>query len=497
MAGLTLVMDPNVILATVLGVVIGLVFGIMPGIGVAPAMAIAIPLTFGMKPMVALALLMAIHAVGCTGGSVTAILLNIPGTGLNAATLLDGFPMTRRGEGGQAVGAALFASALGGLVGALVLALLIPAVRPIVMMFGSAETLLVALVGLCFISLLSSGSIAKGLASGFLGMAFGFVGLDPLIGRPRFAFGSMYLYDGIGIIPFVLGMFALPEIIDLTIQGRETIADVDAESVSRTPLSHIWQGAMQVFRHFWLFLRSSIIGTVIGIIPGIGGPTAIFMAYGQAKMTSKEPESFGHGNIEGVIAPEAANNSKEGGSMLPTLAFGVPGSMMMAILLAAMVFHGIAPGPSMLRENLPITWALIFALIASNILGAAVLLPFAMKLSNIAFVRSRILVPIILAVACFGAYTGETEFGGIVAMVIFGALGFAMKKTGFDRVTMLLGFILAPIVERYWFIAYSAEGLRFLLRPTNMVLVAIAVFILVYFPVKRVVDSKKRESHEK
>ncbi len=495
--GLSFLANPPVILALVVGVVVGLVFGLMPGIGVASAMAIALPLTFGMKPMVALALLMAIHAVGCTGGSITAILLNIPGTGLNSATLLDGYPMTRKGQGGQAVGAALSASALGGLFGAIVLALLIPVVRPLIMVFGSPETLLVALTGLCFISVLSSsGSVSKGLASGFLGMLIGFVGLDPLIGVPRFAFGSMYLYDGVGIIPFVLGMFALPEIIDLTLKGRATIADVDASVISRTPFSQVWQGVRYVFRNISLFIRSSIIGTVVGIIPGIGGPTAIFMAYGQAKMVSKHPEDFGKGTIEGVIAPEAANNSKEGGSMLPTLAFGVPGSMLMAILLAAMIYHGIAPGPPMLKENLPITWALIFALVAANILGSAVMLPFAMKLANIAFMRARILIPIILVVACFGAYTGDSEFGAIIAMLIFGALGYTMMKTDYNRVTMLLGYILAPIVERYWFISYASEGLQFFLRPINLVLVGLSVFVLSYYPAKRIILRSRKPRHE-
>ncbi len=490
--GIGLLTDPVVWLVIVGGILIGLIFGLMPGIGVASAMAIVLPLTFGMNPMVALALLMSIHAVGCTGGSVTAILLNIPGTGLNAATLLDGFPMTKKGQGGRAVGAALFASGLGGFFGAVVLALMIPAVRPIVMAFGSAETMLVALTGLTFISVLSTESKVKGLASGLLGMLIGFIGVDPLAGVPRFTMGSMYLYDGIGLIPLVLGMFALTEVIDLTVKARGTIADVDKSAIAQAQLSQVWEGVKDVIRHWKLFIRSSVIGTVTGIIPGVGGATAVFMAYGQAKLTSKHPELFGQGCIEGVIAPEAANNAKEGGSMLPTLAFGVPGALLMAILLAVFMIHGIAPGPSMLKEHLDLTWALIFVLVISNFLGAAILLPFAMKLANIAFVRSSILIPVILVIACFGAYAYNNEFWDIVGMVVFGIMGYAMVRSGYNRVTMLLGFILAPIVERYWYIAYEAEGLAFLLKPVDLVLLGLIVFIICYYPVKDLIRARRK-----
>lgn len=492
-AGIGLLFDPIVLLAIIVGVLIGLIFGIMPGIGASSAMAIILPLTFGMDPTVALCLLLAIHAVGCTGGSVTAVLLGIPGDAINAATVLDGYPMTKKGMGGRGVGAALCASALGGFFGAAVIALWIPVVRLIVMAFGSAETMLVALTGLCFISTLSTESKTKGFASALLGMLLGFIGVDPISGVPRFIFGRLYLYEGLGIIPFVLGMFAIHEVIELTVGARGAIADADRSAITQTQMSQVWEGMKDVIRHWKLFIRSSLIGTLIGAIPGLGAMTAIFMAYGQAKLTSKHPELFGQGIVEGVIAPEAANNAKEGGSMLPTLAFGVPGSLLMAILLAAMMIHGIAPGPSMLKEHLALTWALIFCLILSNFLGVVFLLPFVSKMAKIAFVRTSIIIPLVLVVACFGAYASKNQFWDIVVMVIFGALGYAMVKSGYDRVTMLLGFILAPIVERYGFIAYEAERLAFLLRPIDLGLLALNLLVICYYPLRGILRARGKD----
>ncbi|MFC1893992.1 tripartite tricarboxylate transporter permease [Chloroflexota bacterium] len=469
---------PSVFLASLAGVVIGLIFGLMPGIGVAAAMAIILPLTFGMDANVALSLLLAVHAVGVTGGSVTAILLGIPGTPLNAATVLDGFPMTKKGQGGRAVGAALCSSGLGGLFGAVILIALIPVAYQTVLAFGSGETLMVSLMGLTFIAVLSRGSTLKGLASGLVGIALGFVGSQAISGVPRFTFGSLYLLEGFTLIPFILGMFALPEVIDLALKGRGTIAEVDKQTVTQTQWSQVWQGAKDVFRHWWLFLRCSAIGTGIGIIPGVGGEVALFVSYGHAKQTSRHPEMYGQGIIEGVIAPESANNSKEGGSMLPTLAFGIPGSVVMAILLGAMVIQGITPGPAMLREHLDLSWTLITCLVVSNILGVALLLPIIGKFANLAFVRGSILVPLILVACSFGAYASHTEFLDIAMTFIWGLLGYAMIKLGYNRVALLLGFILADAVERYAYLAYRAYGFEFLLQPITLILLIITLFML-------------------
>jgi len=483
----------QILMYTLLGVIIGLVFGLMPGIGVIPVMAVLLPLTYNMGSKVAFTLLIAVQAVGFTGGSVTAILVNIPGTAANAATLIDGFPLTKKGQGGRAVGAALCASGLGGILGGIVLALLIPVAYVIVMLFASGETALMGLLGLTFIAVLSKGSTIKGFISGFVGILLSFIGIHDVTGLLRFTFGSMYLYDGIGLIPLMVGIFAFPEIFDLIIKKGGTIAEVDRSIIRQTGWQQITAGMKDVFIYWWTFIKSSIIGIVVGIIPGAGAAVAQFVAYGYAKQSTKHPESFGEGNIEGVIAPEAANNSKEGGSMLPTLAFGIPGSIAMAILMAAFLINGIQPGPAMLSEHLDLTWFMIISLIISNILGVVILLPFISILAKVAFARGRLLIPIILLVASFGAYASKTEFLDIIASFAFGILGYAMVKAEYDRVALVLGFILGGLVERYFTIIISAKGAAFLLRPPSLILAVMIVVLLVYNPIKGHIQKRKKE----
>ncbi|MDP2719122.1 MAG: tripartite tricarboxylate transporter permease, partial [Dehalococcoidia bacterium] len=300
--GLQDLLSLQVMFFLVLGVVIGLIFGIIPGIGGLTAIAILLSLVWGMKPVLALSFLLALSAASSQGGSITAILLNVPGTGPNAATLLDGYPMAQQGKAGRALGAVLTASALGGLFGGLVLILLIPVVRPLVLAFGSPELFFLVLLGISFIAVLSGGSMIKGTAAGGLGIMLALIGYQVTTGMPRFTFGTLYLEDGISLIPLTLGLFAIPEAIDLALKGG-AISSKDRAIV--TIGSDLFEGVKDVFRHFWLFIRCSVIGTIMGIIPGVGAETATFVCYGHAKQTSKHPEQFGLGTVEGVIAPES------------------------------------------------------------------------------------------------------------------------------------------------------------------------------------------------
>ncbi len=476
------------------GALIGLIFGIMPGIGVAAAMAIALPLTYTMDAAPALSLLVAIHAVGVTGGSITAIVLNIPGTGLNAATLIDGFPMAQKGEAGRAIGAALTASGLGGIFGGLVLIALIPMAYPIVMAFGAAETFLVALLGLVFLAALSRGSLMKGLAAGLIGILLSFIGLKGMTAMPRFTFGSLHLMDGIALVPVVMGLFALPEALDLVVKGG-TIAKLDkARLAAASQWKQLIEGCKDVFRHWRIFLQSSAIGTFVGTIPGVGGQTAVFVAYAQAKQTSSHPELYGTGYVEGVIAPEAANNSKEGGSMLPTLAFGIPGSALMALLLAGFLIQGIIPGPGMMKENLVLTFTLVVTLVFSNIIGVLFLMPFIGKITKICFVPGSILGPLILVLAAFGGYAATSSYTGILITFVFGGLGVLMVRFGFDRVCLLLGFILGIIVETYFYIAVSAHGFSFLVHPIPLVLEIMIILVLSSGWLRDVISKRKKRA---
>ena len=331
----------------VTGVIIGFVFGVVPGLSGYVALAVLLPFIYGMEPAHGLVFLLAAHSVNCTGGSISAILLGIPGTPVNAATLIDGFPMAQQGKAGQALGAALMSSMLGGIWGAVILALLIPVVIPFALAFRAPELFLLVMLSLSCVAGLSRGSLLKGLLSATIGFIISFIGFQGQTALTRFTFGWLYLYDGVRLIPLTLGLFAMPIIFDLAAKGTTITETADSRPVSGAEVA---EGVKDVFRHFWLFMRASAIGAVIGILPGIGADAATFLAYGHARQTSRHMERFGHGTVEGVIAPEAANNAKEGGALLPTLTLGIPGSGAMAILMGAFWLVGLAPAKLFFKE---------------------------------------------------------------------------------------------------------------------------------------------------
>lgn len=459
-----------------IGITIGFVFGILPGVSGFTAITLLLPLIYGMDPTSALILLLACHSIAVTGGSITAVLLGIPGDSPNAATIIDGFPMTQQGKGGQALGAALMSSLLGGVFGAVVLALTIPLLLPMALAFKSPELFLLIILGILCIVVLSRGSLLKGLISGVLGLVLSFIGYQGRTAMLRFTFDWFYLYDGIKLVPLSLGLFAMPVIIDLAARGA-TIAKTGEGCLIKG--AQVMEGVKDVFRHFWLFLRSSAIGTWMGILPGVGGTVAAFVAYGQARETSKNRDKFGHGAIEGVIAPEAANNAKEGGALLPTLVLGLPGSGAMAILLGAFILVGLQPGPLFLVQHMDIGWALIWTLVLANVLAGVGGLFLAGKLAKVAFLPGYILVPFLLILVLFGAFSIDKMFMDIIMVLIFGALGYGMEAFGYNRPALLLGFILGPLAEKYFFISLSAHGpLFFLNSPISIALLILIVLVL-------------------
>ena len=488
--GLLSIFDLRTLPLLLAGIPIGVIFGILPGLSGLTALAVLMPFIFGMEPGRGLAFLLAAHAVIYTGGSVSAVLLNIPGAPPNAATLIDGFPMTQKGQGGRALGIALAGSGLGGVVGGIVLVVMVFAVRPIVMSFGLPEYFFLILLGISFIAVLGRESAVKGLISGVMGIFLSLVGVQTTTGEPRFWFGSWYFLDGFGIIPVALGIFAIPEVVDL-FTGKGTIARVERASV--TP-GLVWEGVKDIFRHWRLFLQSSAIGTGVGIIPGIGGETAPFVAYGLAKQTSKHPEEFGRGSIEGVLAPEAANNAKEGGSLLPTLAFGIPGSSAMAILLGAFLLVGLKPGPLFLEENLDIAFTLASTVIFANILAAFVLLLLAGKLANLAFIRGTILGPFVLILVVVGSYVINGNLMDVVCVFAFGVLGYLMKVLDYNRPALFLGLVLGSSAELYFGLAVSTYGPLFFLRPIALTLFGITLFVLFYDWIRAMVGRRRHAS---
>lgn len=469
------------------GVITGLAFSMIPGINVLLAMALFMPFVFKMAPEHALPFLLTVSAVGFSGGGITAILLNIPGQEPSAATLLDGYPMTQKGQGGRALGAMLTASGLGGMITVLVALAMIPMVVPMVMAIRSADMVFIILMGIAFVGVLSSGSMTKGLISGGLGLMISFIGFQPKTGIPRFTFGSVYLYDGIPLIPLILGLFALPAAIELAAKGG-TIAKTE---VVVKGYRDVWEGAKDVFRHWTLWVRSVIIGYVIGVIPGIGAMAATFIAYGQAKQTSKRPEEFGKGCVEGVIAPESADNAKEAGSLLTTLALGIPGSAAMAILLGAFLMLGIQPGPEMMTRHLPLSLTLLLVLIIVNAIASAICIALAPYLAKIAVVPSRYLFPFVLVLALVGVYVSRESMTDLVVTLIFTAVGLGMNKFGLNRPVLILGYILGELFEYYLFIALAVAGPLFFLRPISVALILIIIGLFLFQPIKGLIQRKR------
>lgn len=481
-SAIALIFSPGVLGLVLAAIPLGLVFGILPGLGGLTALAIVIPLVYGMEPFQGLAFLLAAHAVIYTGGSVTAILLGIPGALSNAATVSDGYRLSRRGEGGYAIGAALTASALGGLVGAVVLVALLPVLQQVVEAFGSPETFFLALLGIVLLGAVGEGQPLKGLIAGGLGIFLACFGYQRVTGVPRFWLDFDYLLDGFRLVPIALGLFAVPEIIFLMVTGR-SIASTAAGS-SEISWRQVGAGVASVLRNRWLFLRSSLIGVLVGIIPGVGGETAPFVAYASAKHMAKNPDDFGTGAIEGVIAPESSNNAKEGGALVPTLAFGIPGSAGMSLLLGAFLILGLDPGPDFLNDHLDIAFGLAFVLAFANLLGAGIMLALAARISLVTRVQGHILGPLLLVLVVLGAYSTNNDPVDVLFVFVFGMLGYFMRALEFSRPALLLGFVLGVPVETYLHISLSAYGPWFFTRPISLVL-AILILTGVMVPLIR------------
>jgi TctA family transporter len=463
--------SPGLLGLMALAVPIGLLVGALPGIGGKTAIALAIPFVFGMEPIPGAVFLVAMHAVVHTGDAIPAILFGIPGGGPAAATVLDGHPLARQGQAGRALGASLGASAVGGVIGAIALAAFLPVLRPLALAFGPAEIFLLAVLGISFIAVLSGESPIKGLAVGCLGLLLSFVGMDPQQGAPRFVFGQLFLWDGVDVATAMLGIFAVPEMIALGARGGAV------SSVSRDAAHYsarqLWQGMLDVWRHRWLTLRTSLIGVVIGLIPGLGGDVASWLCYGHAVQSSRHPERFGHGAIEGVIAPETANNSKEGGALVPTLFFAVPGSSGMVLLLGAFTVLGISPGPGLLLEGGALVWTLVFALAFSNLLAVAVFLAVTPWMSALSFVRGGLVVPIVFLLTLVGSAVVTGMWHSLLVLAVLGVLGWALSRCGWPRAPFAIGLVLGEIAEVALHQSLTIWGPRFLLRPMALCLIAL------------------------
>jgi TctA family transporter len=495
LSALTVVLDPGRFLVIMLGVVLGLFIGVVPGIGGLVGMALLLPFTYTMDPYTAMAFLIGMWAVTPTADTIPSIMLGVPGSAGSAATVMDGYPMARRGEGGRALGASYTASVLGGLFGALLLGATIPLLRPFMLSFGSPELFALCVLGLTLVAAVSQGQMMKGLVAASLGVILSSIGDHGQTGELRWTFGTFYLWEGLPLTAAVLGLFAVPELIDVA-ASRKTIA---AEaSHGRSIVRDQFLGVRDALRNWRLVLQSSWLGSVLGAVPGIGGATIDWIAYGSAARTVKDgTKTFGTGDVRGVIATEAANNSREGGALVPTIVFGIPGSASMAILLGAFVMHGIHPGPSLLGERLDVTYTIVWSLALGNVVGVAICFLFVAQLARLARIPPGILVPIVLAVVVVGAYQENRNLGDLWVLVGFSVLGWTMKRFGWARAPLLLGLVLGELVERYLFISVNRYGFEWLERPGVIAILALPALLLAWRGVQTLVPGARLRLRER
>lgn len=469
--------QPAVLAAMAIALPIGLVVGLLPGLSGLSAFSFLIPFTFGMHPLVGLGFLLAAHAAVSQGGSMTAILIGVPGEVPNAATVIDGYQMAKAGRAGEAIGAALTASALGGLIGCIVLAIVLPIIQPVILSFASPENFFVSLAGIAFIAVLSSGAPVRGLIAGALGVFLSLVGYDPTEGVPRFWMGFDYLLDGFRLVPLAMGLFAIPEILSLTSSGK-TIAQVGTlEPIS---IRQTIDGSLAVFRHWATLLRSAGIGSLVGLMPGVGSATATFVAYAVERQSAGNPETFGRGRIEGVIAPESASNAKEGGALVPTLALGIPGGAAMALLLGAFLIFGLQPGPEFLAKHMDLALGLAMVCAVANVGSSVMMFAFSKSLVYVTRVPGNILAPVLLVLVVIGAYAAENNVYDVLFVFIFGALGVAMERFGYNRPALLLGFVLGETIERNFEVSVKAHGPLFFMRPISLAIIAVTVLCILW-----------------
>ena len=433
----------DALIATVAGTVVGLVFGSIPGLTFSMALALLVPFTFGMGPTAAVAMLLGTYVGGMTGGSVSSILLGIPGTPSSAATVFDGHPMAQRGQGSVALGAAVFASTFGGLFSLIVILLLLEKVAALALAFGPAEIFALVLFGLSTICGLAERSIVRGLVAGTLGLMLMVIGLDELDGVPRLTFGTIQLQQGVNLLVAMIGLFAVPHVIRVFIDhGQVEPARLPEDVRARLP------SLGQIKERLWLMLRCAGIGTGIGAIPGTGGPIAAFLAYDHARRVSRHPERFGTGELSGVVAPETANNAVTGGALIPLLSLGIPGDPATAVILGGLLVHGLQPGPMLFRTHLAAIYALYIAVALAYVVILLVQLWGIRIFVRVLRIPRHVLAVCIIVMCVLGSYAIRNSIFDVYLMGAMGLFGYVLQRLRIPIAPVVLGLVLGETLER-------------------------------------------------
>lgn len=465
----------DVLAMMLIGVTGGMVIGALPGLTATMGVAILVPFTFTLEPLTSLAMLVGIYVGAIQGGSIPAVLIRTPGTPASAATTFDGYPLALKGESDKALASALFASFFGGIFGTIILAFSAPLISTVALKFSAAEYCTFGVFGLSVIISLSEGSMIKGLISGFVGLLLATVGIDRVTGVPRFTFNSIELMSGISFIPVMIGLFAVSEIF----HGAEKIVQIERISFTVKRLLPTYEEFKFTFK---TLVRSSLIGTFVGALPGAGGDIAAFISYNEAKRFSKHPEEFGHGEINGIAASESANNAVCEGAMIPLLTLGVPGDSVTAVLIGAFMIQGLQPGPLLFIRNADLVYAIFVAFFIANILNYIVALVGARIFARAVSIPRYLLLPAIMLLCIIGAYSIRNSFFDVWVMLLFGIIGYGMQKLRYPIGPVVLALILGPMVEsefRRAMIMYQKDYTIFFTRPISLlffVLACISIF---------------------
>ena len=463
---------PGIWLGFLIVLPLAVISGLKPGGGV-PVFVILLGLTSHLDPWVVVCTAIFYKAASDLMEPIPSILLGIPGGRSAQATVLDVYPMAQKGLAGVAIGASYTCNLVGGVFGALVLLALLPFARQLILIFGSAEFFLLTMIGVLTVAVVSSGAFIKGLLTGGLGIAIAMVGYSSIGGDIRATFGLNYLYDGVPLGPLVVGLFAIPEAVALVVGGKPVAGD-RVEKLMKEADKDVWRGILEGFRHFRLMIQSSAIGTAIGIMPGLGAPVAHWISYAVARTTEKGAhETFGKGDVRGVIASDAPNSSADGGELFPTLAFGIPGTASMSIMIAIFVLCGFTPGYSMMTNHLDVVVALVYVLIIANTLTVPIVMLFAPYLARLTLANPAILAPIVIWVAMLAAYMTTNSVADLLVVLIFAALGLFMKAYGWPRPPILIAVALGEIMEKYLWIAVNNYGFSMFLRPQFLSILAV------------------------
>ena len=483
--GLHLVFQPSVLLFLVSGVLLGISIGCIPGLTVIMAVAVLTPFTYDLNPIAAILALIGIYCGGNYGGSISACLVNVPGTPSAIMTTLDGYPLTKKGKAGLAIGTATVSSFLGGLFSVVVLTFLSPVVARFALNFISAEYFALGVLGISLIAYLGKGSNIKGLLAGLFGLFLATIGADSIMGYPRFTFGLSQLITGLEFIPVMIGLLGLAEIL---VQA-ETAGSL--EKVRQT-LKGIIPSFSIIRRLMGTILRSSVVGVIIGAIPGAGGTIGSIVAYGQQKRISKHPEEMGEGSLEGIAAAEAANNACTGGAMLTMLSLGIPGDAVTGVMIGALMIHGLRPGPVLFKENFDLVSAIFIGMLLANILVLIFGLAGAKFFAKMISVPKRFLNTAIISLSVIGSFAVQNSFFDVGVTLLFGILGYIMVKADIPRAPLVLGLILGPLIEnnlRRSLLLVNGDVLQFIVtlitRPISATILFIIVFLFVYPFIKK------------